>query len=110
MSIVSEKQVESALAFLAESDLNYAHLKANMLRTEYMIDVAEAMAFRAQGEGSVELKKMNVKIDTAVQTAQEKYLQAVIDYEALRAKRKRAELMIDVWRSVFSARKQGVNV
>lgn len=108
MSIVSEQQCESALKFLAESDLNYANLKANMLRTEYMIDVAEAMAFRGQVEGSVELKKMNVKVDSAVQQAQEKYLQAVIDYEALRAKRKRAELMIDVWRSVFSARKQGV--
>lgn len=110
MSIVSEQQVESALKFLAESDLNYANLKGNMLRTEYLIDVAEAMAFEAQVEGSVEARKQKVKLDDAVRKAQERHIQAVIDYEGLRAKRKRAELMIDVWRSVFSARKQGVQV
>lgn len=104
--MTTTEQAERALNFLATTDLEVAEWRVSVLRTEYLADVAEAMAF-LYAEGSVESRKQEAKTVQAVKDAKEEYFKSVKNYEALRARRKRAELTIEMWRTSESSRRAG---
>jgi len=102
--MVSDEKMERALEYLADTDERVAHLHADCLRAEYLADVAESLAYK-MAEGTVEDRKREAKATQAVKDAKDKYFAAVVAYEAMRAKRKRAELTVDVWRSINANRR-----
>jgi hypothetical protein len=95
-----------ALAFLAETDAEFADTRVMVLRTEYLVEVAEALAFKHL-EGGVEERKKAAKTSEEVQKKFEEHLQAVRHFEFLRARRKRAELSFEMYRSLNANRRQG---
>lgn len=105
-SLTPTEQAERALNFLATTDLEVAEWRVSVLRTEYLADVAEAMAFKL-AEGTVEDRKREAKTVDAVRMAKEEYFKAVKHWETLRARRKRAELTIEMWRTIESSRRMG---
>lgn len=106
---IDEARAEKALLFLEHTDAQYADTRVMMLRTEYLVEVTECMVYKTL-EGSIEDRKRLAKSDPVTQAKFDEYLKSVRDFEFLRAKRKRAELTIEVWRSLNSARKAGLNV
>ena len=104
--LTSAEQADRALNYLATTDLEIAEWRVAVLRTEYMAEVAEAMAFK-YAEGSVEARKQEAKTVDAVKAAKEEYFKAVKHWEVLKAKRKRAELTIEMWRTSESSRRAG---
>lgn len=93
------------MSFLAETDDSYAIAKADMLRGEILAKRARARVF-VTGEGSVEARKAAAEIHTEVTAADDELIRATLEFEGLRAKRQRAEIVIDVWRSLEASRRK----
>jgi len=106
MDLVTEKQVDQALHFLAESDAEVANARVMVMRSEYMADVAEALAYKI-GSGSVRDREMAAKVSPEVRKAMEAVFEATEAYEMVKARRKRAELTIEVWRSWNASKRVG---
>lgn len=103
---IDEARAEKALLFLEHTDAQYADTRVMMLRAEYLVDVTECMVYKTL-EGSIEDRKRLAKSDTATQAKFDDYLKSVRDYEFLRARRRRAELTLEMWRSLNANRRQG---
>lgn len=104
--MISEDRMETALNFLATTDSEYAQWCGQVMRSEFMLEAAESTAY-AMLDGSVEDRKKAAKLAEPVKKAQEDHVQAVVARETLRAQRKRAELTIEVWRSMNANRRAG---
>lgn len=105
--VVSEDRVDQAMQYLAETDLEVAHWKGAVLRSEHMIDVAESLAYKSITEGTVEDKKRAVKLVPEVRAAYEDHFKAVVEFEKIKARRAREVLVIDLFRTVEASRRVG---
>ncbi len=103
--MIDEAKLERAMNYLAETDEVGAELKTNVARTEYMAKVAESMVFNLL-EGGAEVRKHCARADSAVREAWETHFKALQAYEVVRARRERAVLTVDVWRSQNANRRQ----
>lgn len=99
-------RMDNALAYLAETDAQFADTRVMMLRTEYLVEVTECLVYKHL-DGTIEDKKREAKSHPDVQTKFEDYLKAVREFEFLRATRKRAELAFEAARSINANRRQG---
>lgn len=105
---LTEERVDQALAEIAQTDLQVAEWKGAVLRTEFTAKSAEALAYKALGsEGSVEDRKQAVKLVPEVQAAWEQHFLAVVKHEALKARREREFIVIDLYRTVEASRRKG---
>lgn len=104
--IISLETLEKALDFIAQSDHEYGQWKAMMLRTEYMAEVREALVYKTL-EGSIEDRKRAAKCDEEVRKAWEEHFQCVAKFEVLKARRARAAITVDLWRSMEATRRVG---
>jgi len=106
VSEITQLQVERAINYLAQTDDIYGELVGRCKALEYRIKVARSQAF-LDATGTI------AERDSIAQTSQEykdkidEYENAVMEKEIIAAKRKRAELTCDVWRSINAARRQG---
>ena len=98
MAIVPTNRLELALTRIAESDERCAELKGNMLRCEFLAKTAESVAFKAC-EGSIEDRKHQARLTPEVQSAWERYFQAVVEYEKCKARREREFTLIELYRT-----------
>lgn len=103
--MVTEDEMERALRWLATTDAKLADLRVEVLKTEYLADVAESLVYQHL-EGSVEDRKKAAKASDEKAHAMEKFFVATREYEKLRAQRKSAELLINAWQSVNANRRQ----
>lgn len=103
--MIDETKLERAMNYLAETDEVGAELKTNVARSEYMAKVAESMAFNLL-EGPMEARKHEARVAGAVKEAWESHFKAMQAYEVVRARRERAVLTVDVWRSQNANRRQ----
>jgi hypothetical protein len=104
---LTDERVERAMTYLADTDEKFAQSRGEMLRTEYLADVAEAMVYKSIQEGSVEDKKRAAKIAPETRKAMEEHFHAVVQYETLKARRAREILVVELWRSVNANRRVG---
>lgn len=104
--LISQQRLEKALSLLAETDAEYAQWKGAVLRNEHMAKVAESLAYKSL-DGTVEDKKRAVLLVPEVAKAHEEAFKAVVAYEALKARRQREVLIIELWRTMESSRRQG---
>lgn len=106
-SMITDERMEKALNFLATTDTEYAEWCGAVMRSDFMMEAAEALAFKASEATSAEARKQDAKLSEAVKKAQEEHIKCVVNRERLRAQRKRAELTIEVWRSMNANRRVG---
>jgi hypothetical protein len=104
--MISEKRLEEAMRMLATTDETSAELKTNMLRKEYVMDLARRRCFLIH-EGNIEERKAKAETDNSVTLAAEVYYEAVGAYEKLKAQRATEELIVEVWRSLNANRRAG---
>lgn len=105
--MISTEKLEGALAYLARTDDEIAEAKAVVARSEYLAKLREAFAFKTAEGDTVRDREVVAKTDAEAQEAWNRHFMAVVDYEKLRAKRERAVLTVDVWRSENASRRQG---
>ena len=105
--LVSEDRISKVLDYLAATDETYAEAKVATSRTEYLAKLQESMAYKEITVGSIEDKKAEAKISPKVMAKWDEHYSALIAYEKMRAKRERAVLLVDLWRSLNANRRQG---
>lgn len=105
--MINEDRLERALAYLARTDETCAELKANVSRQEYLCKLARSKVFLTS-EGTVEQRKALAETSAEVQSIEELRCQAIVKFERERSKRETEALIVDVWRSLNAARRQGI--
>ena len=106
MSELTYARVERALTYLAETDELFAKAKADVERSKHKAKAVFAAMF-ARNMGTVKERECEAEMHPQYQEALEDHFKAVEEYEFLRNKRNLEELVIEVWRSVNSARNKG---
>jgi hypothetical protein len=104
--MISKDRLEKALTFISETDEKAAELKTDVERASYKAKKVKATLF-VHGEGSVEMRKALAETWKDAVDADNEYLQAHQDSQALENKRKTVLLFVDVWRSLNASRRQG---
>lgn len=105
---VSDERLETALNRLASTDTEIANARANVLRTEFMAKCAESLAYQAMPKDlSIEDRKRAVPVAQGVQEQWEQHWGAVTHYEALKAKREREFIVIELYRTTSANLRRG---
>ena len=104
MKDIDEARVLKAMEYLADTDSAYAVEKATVERTEILRKRSRARVFLTT-EGTVAERQAQAETHADVAAADDEYITAVKAYEELRARRQRAELLVDVFRTLESSRR-----
>jgi len=108
ISELDENKVADVLTYLATTDDAYALAKAQLESTEILRKRVRARAFLSNEDGSVAERNAEAEVADDTQAADDAYIKALGDFEAIKAKRQRGELLIEVWRSLESTRRRGM--
>lgn len=106
---LSEDRIEEVLAYLVATDDEYANLKASVERTKHQAKRAEALEILS-ADGSAQVRKAQSEVAAHAVAAWNRHWDEVAEFEKMRAKRETHVMIIEVWRSFTSARKQGVHL
>lgn len=93
------------MEYLAETDDQYALAKADLLRTEILAKRIRARVFVSEA-GSVEARKAAAEAHSEVIEVDDALVQATVTFETLKARRSRAEILIDVYRTLEASRRK----
>ena len=102
---LNESKVAEILTWLATTDDQFAELKGGLESAEILRKRVRARAWLdADGTGAERTAEAEVADDT--QAADDAYIAAKVAYEKLKARRERAALLIDTWRSLEASRRR----
>lgn len=105
---VTQEKMESALRYLAETDLQYGQARAAVDGLDYRIKMAEAQGYIDNlGQGTQEHIKSLARLTDDYKKLVNEYIEMKTLYETIGAKRKTGELIIEVWRSVSANQRRG---
>lgn len=102
---IDEERVGKAMRYLAETDLAYAEAKANLELAEILRKRVRSRVFLTE-DGTVAERQAEAETHHDTEAADDQYVQAIKAFEELKARRQRAELLIDVWRSLEATRRK----
>ena len=97
--IVTEDEVDRALAFLRDSAVEVGAARATLIKAEHMVKHVEALMMLASEEKSVEARKADAKTTPKWLEAVDKEAEAAGEWEKLKALREAAAAKIEAWRS-----------
>jgi hypothetical protein len=101
------EQAEKAMNYLAESEESFANLKAQHQALKERIKIEKASLIMESPESSQAGKVAWAEANIAYLNAVSDWESCMADFYLVEAKRKRAELSIEMFRSVNSAQKKG---
>lgn len=105
--MISDKQKDDALLYLAATDEECARAKARMKGLEAQEKTVMAMVILENRIGTtVQEREALAKTDSTYLQWQASYESAVLDYEIINNKRNTAEITIECWRSENANRRQ----
>lgn len=104
--MIDESMAEKALNYLASTDESSARAKGIVKALEYRLKVVKAAQFLSSS-GTMAEKEAQALSSHDYGDLLLQYESAIIDFETISAKRERAVLTIDVWRTESSNRRKG---
>jgi hypothetical protein len=104
---VTQERMESALNFLAETDYEYAELDGAFKNAEKREDLEKDIAFVTSTGSNVREREANAAQKIGYQNAKDDTVRAYIAFKKIKAKRETAGILIDVWRTLESSRRNG---
>jgi len=108
MSLPGEEQVSAALTYLAKTDEEWARACAALEAAELAVKTARDIAFLEFDAGTQAERAARANTTGSVRLAHKQLEEAVFAKRFIEAKRARAILTIDVWRSLNSNRRAGL--
>jgi hypothetical protein len=103
---ISDDRRDKAIRYLAETDSELAELEGETMRKEYMLDLVKDRAFLVgDGNNAERLAKANTSADAS--RAHEEWVQAVVAFKRIKAKRETERVVWETWRSENSNRRVG---
>ena len=107
MSLPTESDISAALRYMAETDEQGAKLAAHVKALEHQAKTIKGLAFLDATGATMAEKEAEAVSSSAYRAWIEDYENAVADSETIKAKRKRAELTVEVWRSINANQRRG---
>lgn len=107
MKRIDEDRMGAALAYLVDTDESCAALKTEVERADYRADAVKDAIF-LRSEGGVAVREAIAKTHPEYVSAKDKYFDALQKYEAMKNKRSTENIVVEVWRSLFSGMKKGL--
>ena len=105
--LVTDQRLEAALGKLAKTDQLAAELHMNVERAEFKAKaIKDAIFLRSTGAVAERQAQAGTSEDYIAEM--DKYFDALKAYEGLKNERAREVLIIEVWRSLNSARNKGL--
>ena len=104
--MITDEKCSRALSYLTSTDEEAAELKTQVARAEYLVELARKREFLS-AEGSVEARKALAEVSDRVKQAQNNYLDALLSFEKMRARRVTAALIVDTWRTCSANARSG---
>jgi hypothetical protein len=104
--MIDEDRLAKALRFLATTDEELAELMDAMDRAEAKAEAIKDTVFLHE-EGSVADRSAKARTAQVYQDAMDEYFKARREYNGKQNKRKTETIIVDVWRSLNAARRQG---
>jgi hypothetical protein len=105
--MITTENMEAALNYLAESELEWSELKATKETESKRLEITLASGIIDSGESSQAGKKVDSQDSRAYKEAVEDARQVLEHFYLIDAKRTRAMVTIEVWRSLNSSRNKG---
>lgn len=105
--LITNERLEEALTKLSRTDAPIAELHANAERAEFRSKAIKDAIF-LRSEGSVAERNAIAGTHPEYGAAMEAYFAALQAHDTMKNERSREVLIIDVWRSLSSARTKGV--
>lgn len=97
--LVTDDEVGDALRWLASNAAEIGHARAQMLRSERLVQHTEALLMRMSEEKSADARKAEARASKRWLDATEDEALAAGEYEKMRALREAASFRIEAWRS-----------
>ena len=107
--MIELSNAEKALHYLGETDVEFGKAKANMNGSKERLKTEYARAYlQTNNADKVDERKSHAYISNCYGMALKAFEDSTLDFEILKNKRLRAELTIEMWRSINSAKSKGV--
>ena len=106
--MIDEDKVEAAVWYLRNSADSYGPARGHLAFSDANLRRVKSLKM-LQEQGSVADREARAYASAEYLEAIEQLQNATADYETIRAKREAAVMMIELWRSQSSARKQGIS-
>lgn len=104
--MINEDRLQKALTYLATTDETVAERRTQMERAEFKAKAIKDAMFKRL-EGSVADRQAEAGASSEYAEAMEAYFAALFKFEEMRNKRGTEAIVIDTWRSLNAARRQG---
>lgn len=105
--MIDNKQMETALHYLAESEQEYSELRASKDIEKKRVEIVLNSGIIDSTASSISGKKVDSMATREYKEAIEQENDVLEAFYLIDAKRRRAEITIDVWRSINSSRNKG---
>lgn len=105
--LVTDQRLETALARLAKTDALAAELHMKAERAEWKAKAVKDALFLHM-EGAVAERNAKAGTHQDYEAAMEHYFEALQAYDTIKNERAREIIVIEVWRSLNSARNKGL--
>jgi hypothetical protein len=105
--LIDDERLETSLKRLARSDALIAELHTKVERSEFRAKAIKDAIF-LRSEGNVAERQAIAGTHPEYTAAMEEYFAALQAHDTLRNERSREVLVVDVWRSLSSARTKGI--
>ena len=102
------KDVEKAVHYLGKTDESYASAKARMIAGKERLKTVLAVSYLDANGSNVKERESEALCSKDYRIELDGYEEAILDFETMKNKRLRAELTVEIWRSLNSARTKGV--
>lgn len=98
--MIDEGKVEKAMNFLAESDHSFAREKMAVAQGEILRRRVRSRIFLVSDRKTVAEREAEAETHPDVVKADDDYCASLLAFETLRAKRQRAELVCELYRTI----------
>ena len=105
--IIDDGDITDVLSLLVNTDESHARAKAKVKYLDHKVKVVKAQQFLAHTEGTQQTKESKAISSAEYRVICKEYEEAVYESEILSAKRKHAELKIEIWRTEQANRRAG---
>jgi hypothetical protein len=104
---ITLEKVEGAMGFMAETDEPYAVAVTDLESSDIRRKRVRARVF-IESEGTVAERNAGAEVHQDTEAADEAYATALLRKETLKARRQRAELVIDLWRTLSANQRKAL--
>lgn len=105
--MISNENMEKALQYLAESEQEWSELKASKDLESKRLEIILASGIIDSNSDTQAGKKVDSLNSEEYKETVEMYQQLLESFYFIDAKRKRAEITIDTWRTIEASRRRG---